>query len=65
MAGSDRKSKMALGFSFDAIKRAQSVRNYHIYTSGKIVAHVGMWAFSKRQRLAQALEPMPTGKGTS
>jgi predicted MFS family arabinose efflux permease len=36
---------MALGFSFDAIKRALGIRNYRIYTSGNIVAHFGMWAY--------------------
>ena len=64
VAGTDRKSEMTLGFSFDAIKRALSIRNYRIYTGGNIVAHFGMWAFSKRYQLAEALETMPTGKGT-
>jgi len=36
---------MALGFRFDAIKRALGIRNYRIYTSGNIVAHFGMWAY--------------------
>lgn len=40
-----RKFAMALGFRFDAIKRALSIRNYRIYTSGNIVAHFGMWAY--------------------
>ena len=64
-AGKDLNSEMALGFSFDAIKRALSIRNYRIYTSGNIVAHVGIRAFSKRQRPAEAIETMPMGKGTS
>ena len=45
VAGSQRKSAMALGFRFDAIKRALGIRNYRIYTSGNIVAHFGMWAY--------------------
>jgi predicted MFS family arabinose efflux permease len=36
---------MALGFRFDAIKRALGIRNYRIYTSGNIVAHFGVWAY--------------------
>lgn len=36
---------MALGFRFDAIRRALGIRNYRIYTSGNIVAHFGMWAY--------------------
>jgi predicted MFS family arabinose efflux permease len=36
---------MALGFRFDAIKRALGIRNYRIYTSGNIVAHFGIWAY--------------------
>ncbi len=64
VAGTDRKSAMALGFSFDAIKRALSIRNYRIYTGCNIVAHFGMWASSKCHQLAEALETMPAGKGT-
>ena len=45
MAGTDRKSIMALGFRFDAIERALSIRNYRIYTGGNIVAHFGIWAY--------------------
>ena len=36
---------MALGFRFDAIRRALGIRNYRIYTSGNIVAHFGIWAY--------------------
>jgi MFS family permease len=36
---------MAVGFRFDAIKRALGIRNYRIYTSGNIVAHFGVWAY--------------------
>ena len=36
---------MALGFRFDAIRRALGIRNYRIYTSGNIVAHFGVWAY--------------------
>lgn len=45
VTGINRKSDMALGFRFDAIKRALGIRNYRIYTSGNIVAHFGMWAY--------------------
>ena len=34
-----------MGFRFDAIQRALSIRNYRIYTSGNIVAHFGVWAY--------------------
>jgi hypothetical protein len=54
---------MALGFRFDAIERALSIRNYRIYTSGNIVAHFGIWAFSKRHQLADTLETAPVERG--
>ena len=50
---------------FVAILRARRIRNYRIYTSGNRVSRFGMWAYGKRERLAEALETMPTRKGTS
>jgi hypothetical protein len=35
---------MALGFSFDAISRALSIRNYRIRISGRAMPHSGMGA---------------------
>ena len=50
---------------FVAILRALRIRNYRIDTSGNRVSHSCLWAYRKPERLAQALETMPTRKGTS
>ncbi len=50
---------------FVASLRARRILNYRIDTSGNRVSRSCLWAYGKRERLAEALETMLTRKGTS